>query len=348
MGILSRLFGRKQDSLSQDVKHDELQQPEDRLKENTPSTVETPPEESPEKSLRSNFLKAIYNEQVENVKAALEAGADPNCIIEDEFQSSPEDYPSYHGESPLMLAAAIGNAEIVGILLDAGAIPNFRDSYGRDALIKAALRLDSEFLDRLPVIEELLKRGADPNHTENNFQSAIQLAAYYGHVEAVKTILNSSLVTETFNLEKAIDTAEENGNQEICNLVKDYIEKVKSGEETVTAETNADATEHTTADKTIYFGEMMPGETVEVTISVEGNIHGSDLYGGKYHAKLPLDMVSDQLLNHIADKIGVIGSFHMGYMLLLEGETILTCKEKKTLRDTDAKDGDALIFIDWG
>ncbi len=111
-------------------------------------------------------------------------------------------------------------------MLGAGADPNYRDSYGRDALINAALRLDSEYQDQLPVIEKLLKSGADPNHTENNFQSAIQLAAYHGHIEAVKMILNSGLITETFNLEKALDSAENEGNQEICDLVKNYIEKL--------------------------------------------------------------------------------------------------------------------------
>ncbi len=137
------------------------------IKKNTPSAIETPPEESPEKSLRSDFLKAIHNEEVENVKAALEAGADPNCIIEDEFQSYPGGFPHHHGQVPLIAAASLGNAEIVEVLLGAGADPNYRDSYGRDALINAALRLDSEYQDQLPVIEKLLKSGADPNHTEN-------------------------------------------------------------------------------------------------------------------------------------------------------------------------------------
>lgn len=348
MGIINRIFGKKKKSFRTSVKRGDLKQHEDRLRENTPPTIETPPEESPENLLRSEFLKAIHNKEVENVKKALEAGADTNCIIEDEFQLYPRGYPSYHGQVPLMAAASMGNAEIVEVLLDAGADPNYRNSYGRDALINAALSLESEYQDQLPVIKKLLKRGADPNHTEKNFQSAIQLAAYFNHVEAIKMILNSGLITETFNLEKALDKAKKNGNKEICDLINNFIEKVKSEKKIVTAETTADSREDTTTEKTIYFGEMMPGKTVEVIVSVEGYIHGSNFYGGKYHAKLPLDMVSSQLLNHIADKIGVIGSFHMGYMLKLEDKTILTCREKKTLRDTGVKNGDTLTFIDWG
>ena len=378
MGILNRLFRKKEKSFRTDSKRNESQQREDRLIKNTPFAIVNPPEESPEKSLRSDFLKAIDNEEVENVKAALEAGADPNWIVENEFVSEPGGYPFKHGENPLDMAASgdnadilkillgtgaysnwtingallksarWGNAEKVEVLLGAGADPNYRDSYGRDALINAALSLDSEYQDQLPVIEKLLKSGADPNHTENNFQSAIQLAAYHGHIKAVKMILNSGLITETFNLKKALDSAKNKGNQEICVLVKNYIEKVDSETEPLISNTNIDTTEDTTTEKTIYFGEMMTGRTVDVTISVEGFIHGSDLYGGKYHAKLPVNMISDQLLNHIADKIGIIASFHMGYMLLLNGETILTCREKKALRETDVKDGDILTFIDWG
>ncbi len=376
MGIINRIFGKKKFQTS--IKRDDLKKSEDRLKENTLSTIETPVEEPSENSLRIKFFKAIEKGEVENVKAALEAGADPNCIIENEFELYPGGFPQYHGQVPLIAAASLGNAEIVKILLDtgaypklrvnaalmeaaasgkveavkillgAGADPNYRDRFGRDALISAALRLDSEYCDPLPVIDILLKSGADPNHTENNGQSAISLAAYYNHVEAIKMMLKNGLFTEPFNLKKALDWAKKNGNQEVFDLINNLIEKVQSEKKRVTAETTTDSREDTTTEKTIYFGEMMPGKTVDVIVSVEGYIHGSDSYGGKYHAKLPLDMVSTQLLNHIADKIGVIRGFHMGYMLLLKGETILTCREKKTLRDTGVKNGDTLTFIDWG
>ncbi len=309
------------------------QQPEAQLEKDTTSAIRLPSEESPENSLRDDFLTVVRYGKAEKVKAALAAGVDPNCIIE--------------GEVPLMVAASVGIVEKVEVLLNAGADPNYRDSCGRDALISAALRLDSKHTDLLPVIDKLLKSGANPNHTENNFQSAIQLAAYFDHLEAVKMILSSNLISETFNLEKAIENAKENGNQEIIILLKSYLDKVRSKAEALKTHTTIDTKKDATAEKTIYFGKMTD-KTVDVTISVEGYIHGSDLYGGKYHAKLPVNMISDQLLNHIAAKIGVVGGFHMGYMLLLNGKTILTCREKKTLRETDVKDGDTLTFMDWG
>lgn len=79
--------------------------------------------------------------------AALERGGNPN-IVAGQFERTP-------------LFAAIGK-NTFGVLLDAGADINARDSYGSTVLLTAAGRL------RYDIVYDLLLRGADYN-IKNNF-----------------------------------------------------------------------------------------------------------------------------------------------------------------------------------
>ncbi|MBW4697731.1 MAG: ankyrin repeat domain-containing protein [Aphanocapsa lilacina HA4352-LM1] len=85
---------------------------------------------------------------------------------------------------PLVEAVRGGQQEIVRLLLEAGANPNAADKRGALPL-KIAVHLGSE-----PIVRLLLEHGADPNkRAGGETTSAIQHAAFYGHVELVRVLL---------------------------------------------------------------------------------------------------------------------------------------------------------------
>ncbi|KAL7307036.1 hypothetical protein TKK_0000779 [Trichogramma kaykai] len=137
----------------------------------------------------SHFHVACKLGRVEVVRKLLESGQDPNCVV-------PET-----GESPLYLAMAHERARVVEALLRAGADPNLANKEGETPLHVAAKgRCDEDdlmrtffgttnelgravnvdavdgegctplrwamLLDRKPMIEALLRNGADPNSTD--------------------------------------------------------------------------------------------------------------------------------------------------------------------------------------
>ena len=218
---------------------------------------------------------------------------------------------SYRGETAVMLAAMEGHTEVVITLIEAGVDINDQNVYGKHTpLILAALS------GHFDTVKELIDSGAD-----------ISLKNQFG-----KT---------------AEEAAKDSGHSDIAGFLKAGPVRRTPTEKKERSTTNTSG-DTTAPRKTINLSGIAPGKAVDVTISVEGYINGSDLYGGKYQAKLPINLVSDQLLNHIAQDLGVFSRFHMGYMLLRNGKTILTCREKKTLSDADVKNGDILTFIDWG
>ena len=91
--------------------------------------------------------------------------------------------------------------------------------------------------------------------------------------------------------------------------------------------------------------------SVDVTIKVDAPIQFDDSYIGEYNLTLSLDLEAPQLLNQIAQEIGIIRGFHSGYQLYCD-KGYLSAKQFsgdfRTLREAGVKDNDALRFIDWG
>jgi ankyrin repeat protein len=103
------------------------------------------PQLSPELSPAEKALgEAVRAGDLAGAQAALDQGADPNAT---------------YSTSPLIVAAAGGNAEMVRLLLQRGADPNLDSEQGSPVLFRAAQYGHSE------VVSLLLEAGADPNAT---------------------------------------------------------------------------------------------------------------------------------------------------------------------------------------
>ena len=91
------------------------------------------------------LLWAIANNNLQDASAAIEAGADVNNI-------------GYFDETPLIYACRTNgiDADIISLLLNAGAYPNHREYNGFTPLLLAVTQRSTIIVDRL------LSAGADP------------------------------------------------------------------------------------------------------------------------------------------------------------------------------------------
>jgi ankyrin repeat protein len=89
------------------------------------------------------------------------------------------------GRTPLMIAAAFGNAEVAEALLSNGSNPNAEDDFNGDtALHFAALA------GYVPVAQVLLLHGADPAVvSDHNGETALHYAAVYGHRKMIEFLV---------------------------------------------------------------------------------------------------------------------------------------------------------------
>lgn len=130
----------------------------------------------------------VYMGAADRVRAALEAGADPNAesgewgksaIVLAVESGKPEtvrmlldagadaDARDPRGSTPLLIAVAWRNAGVALVLVGAGVDPNTADKNGVTALMKASERTMPE------VVKALLDAGADPNALDRWGKSAI-------------------------------------------------------------------------------------------------------------------------------------------------------------------------------
>jgi hypothetical protein len=106
----------------------------------------------------ASWLEAIFDGKVDEVRAGLKAGLDPDASYRLPWNETRR-YP------PLLLAiharkdARKRAVEVVRALLDGGADPNQADEYGMTALHHAAV------FDRVEIVEALVKAGANVKAT---------------------------------------------------------------------------------------------------------------------------------------------------------------------------------------
>jgi ankyrin repeat protein len=117
------------------------------------------------------------------------------------------------GDSALMLAVLKSNAEIVELLLAAGAEVNHD---GWTPLAYAA------FEGHVNLLERLIEKGADVNALVPNKSNALMLAARNGHIEVVRRLLKLDVNVDQKNDSgfTAESWALSNGNTDIAELIR--------------------------------------------------------------------------------------------------------------------------------
>ncbi|MEX2600887.1 MAG: ankyrin repeat domain-containing protein [Balneolaceae bacterium] len=121
--------------------------------------------------LTDDLFEAISDIDILSLTIALADGADVDTL-------------NQKGETPLMLAAHVGNSRIVKILLAHDPDLNKQSKSGHTALMIASASGQQH------VVEQLIQKGADLNKRNNSGFNSIELAVRNGH-RSIATLLRS-------------------------------------------------------------------------------------------------------------------------------------------------------------
>jgi len=139
---------------------------------------------------KAQFFEAIRAEDLEKLRALLSSsfggllkGVDPNIVNED-------------GDTPIIVAAANGNRDIVETLCSAGADINYKSPKGHSAIDRAA------FNGHELIVDYLIMHGADINTSNDNLETPLTIAIGCGHKKVAKLLIekgaNIFLGSKTF------------------------------------------------------------------------------------------------------------------------------------------------------
>jgi len=159
-------------------------------------------------------IAAMYG-NLELVDLLLKYGADANAKTD-------------HAVTPLHLAASWGRADVVKMLLERGADVNARDDKGWTPLHFATLNNHSN------VAKILLENGADANIRYNGRET---LKSVESQIKALKS-LNLKPTGPLYKIRDdksrtALELARELGNEDVAEVIEEFLERRKSGEVTV-------------------------------------------------------------------------------------------------------------------
>ena len=208
-----------------------------------------------EAKLRKDMLEAAFDGELDDLKAFVEQGGDPECA-------------DNHGNTCLSEAAAGGDAATVEYLLHVTKVdPNTKGEFGRTPLWRAC------FMGKADLIPILLAAGADPRVPNESGETCGMIAAS----ESIKTMLSEWDVARTetmvahfekIRLERA--NAEASAAQAAVGSAKSRVEvalenhrKVQKRLKEARVELERVITEH---DEAVHAGKSE--EVTRVTISV--------------------------------------------------------------------------------
>ena len=116
---------------------------------------------------------------------------------------------------PLVEAARYGQADMLGLLLDAGAAPDVRDAQGRGALHWAAEG------GHAAAVDVLLAHGADANIAARSGGTPLMLAVHAGHEAIARALLEHGAGLDAIEgaPAAALDAVRRNGHAEAARLL---------------------------------------------------------------------------------------------------------------------------------
>lgn len=156
------------------------------------------------------IIQLAYSNEYEKMKLKLKDGVNP-------------DEQDARGWTPLMIASAEHNKEIVELLLEYGANPNIKNYLNR-----TALNYSSRY-GFIEIVKLLLKNGANPN-IDNiiNENSPLMAASEFGHLGVVKLLIEygADVSFKYFNNKTALNLAEENKHGDIAKVLRNELKKI--------------------------------------------------------------------------------------------------------------------------
>lgn len=138
----------------------------------------------------ANLIRAIKNDDEDECRRILET----ECIdIHKKDSEIPELKNDYiRRSSPIVIAADVGNANVVEMLLANGANINDTDEQGLKLLMKASL------YNYTNIIELLLSRGVDIHEQNSNGATAIMYASLHSQKDAIQMLMaNGASIYDT-------------------------------------------------------------------------------------------------------------------------------------------------------
>jgi ankyrin repeat protein len=121
---------------------------------------------SPHKTIEENIFAAIKNIDYVSINVLLSDGTDVDTVDQE-------------GNTPLMVAAKVGNLRILDIIFSHNPEVNAQNNNGSTALMIAAQT------GQLQVVKKLVENGAEAALRDNNDNTALTLASKFGHDKIV-------------------------------------------------------------------------------------------------------------------------------------------------------------------
>ena len=144
-----------------------------------------------EEELNEKLVETIVKNDLANVKALLQKGADSN-------------YKNYEGSLPLSVAAKNLNLPMAMLLLSYKANPNLEDIQGDTPLhkiCKLGLYEVEKITKAMALIERLIKSHADINALDYSNQSPLYYAIYHKQEKIFKMLLKNGANQEIASLD---------------------------------------------------------------------------------------------------------------------------------------------------
>ena len=202
------------------------------------------------------LLEAVKNNKLDEVKKALDAGANVNAKGDD-------------GNTALIFAGYNGHTESVKLLLNRGADVNAKNNTGYTALIWASEK------GHKYIVEKLLEEGADVNAKANIGWTALSLAKDRGHTEIV-AMLEEAIANNTEN--NSSEGSQEEKDKELLEAVKNN--KLDEVKKALDAGANVNATNNDGNTALIQASQNGHTEIVAMLLEKGADVNASKGKGG--------------------------------------------------------------------